>query len=204
MAVITICGEYGTEREQVASITADKLGYAYIGDRLVAEIAKEMKISESEAKIFRQTASSKLIRYLDKYTCSMVQKVVDGEHGCLDDAKYYETTKALIENLYNEGDVIIIGWGSQSVLKNRPNVLHVRLKIPEEDKINIAITRSGLDRNGAIKLIKKEEKDQKAYIKHYFNDDWNDSSLYNLIIDMGNTTPEKAAILIHDNLKHKI
>ncbi len=203
MAVITICGEYGTKSEKIASITADKLGYEYIGDRLVAEIAKEMNISESEAKIFSQTASSKLIRYLDKYTCSMVKKVVDGEHGCLDDAKYYETTKALIENLYNEGDVIIIGWGGQSILKNRPNSLHVRLKIEEETKIKIAMDRSGLDHSNAVKLIKKEEKDLKAYIKHYFNDDWNDSNLYNLIIDMGDTMPEKAAEIISDNIRHK-
>jgi len=100
MAVITISKEYGTESEKVASLAAEKLGYDYIGKKMIANIAEKLNISESEAEIFTKTSSSKILRYVDKYTCSMIQKVVDGEYGCLDDDKYYNTTRQLVENLY--------------------------------------------------------------------------------------------------------
>ena len=85
MAVITVSKEFGTESEKVASLAADKLGYETIGKNLVADIAKELHISESEAATFRKTSQSRILRFVDRYTCSIVQKVVDREHGCLDD-----------------------------------------------------------------------------------------------------------------------
>ncbi|MGB6010117.1 MAG: cytidylate kinase family protein, partial [Desulfobacterales bacterium] len=100
MAVITISKEFGTEGEKVASRVAEKLGYEYIGKNLVADIAKELNISESEAVTFHKTSQSRILRFVDRYTCSIVQKVVDREHGCLDDKNYYEVTKKLVENVY--------------------------------------------------------------------------------------------------------
>ncbi len=204
MGVITISKEYGTESAQVASLAAEKLGYEYIGKHLLAKIAAELNISESEAEIFTKTSSSSLLRYVDKYTCSIVQKVVDGEYGCLDDDKYYTATKKLVEDLYDADNVIILGWGGQCILKDKPNVLHVRLKKDEEEKINFAMETKKLDLKKAKKHVIKEEEDLKTYIFHFFGKNWNDADLYDLVIDMGKTSPEKAADIICDNLKHKI
>ena len=134
MAVITISEEFGTESENVASQAAQRLGYEYIGKQLIAEIARELRISKSEAEVFRKTAQSRILRFVDRFTCSIVQKVVDREHGCLDDKNYYETTKKLVENVYEAGDAIILGWGGQCILRGKPNTLHVRLIKDDEKK----------------------------------------------------------------------
>ena len=203
MAVITISKEFGTDSEKVASQAAQKLGYEYIGDRLIAEIAKELHLSESEAEMFRKTSQSRILRFVDRYTCSLVQKVVDREHGCLDDKNYYETTKKLVQNVYDAGNVIILGWGGQCILRGKPNTLHVRLVKDEETKINELIKSRNLEYKAAKAFIEREESDLKAYIEHYFNEDWNAAHLYDLIIDMGKTSVQQAVDLICDNLKHK-
>ncbi len=203
MAVITISKEFGTEGEKLASMTAEKLGYAYIGDNLIAEIAKELRISESEAEAFRKTSQSKILRFVDRYTCSIVQKVVDREHGCLDDKNYYETTKRLVEQSYEAGDIVILGWGGQCILLNRPNTLHVRLMKDPELKIKEVMAARKMGYNPAKELIEREESDLRAYIKQYFKRDWNDAHLYHLIIDMGKTSVEQAVDMICDNVKHK-
>ncbi len=204
MAVITISKEYGTDSKKVASLAAEKLGYEYIGKHLLSEIANELNISESEAEIFSQTSSSKILRHIDKYTCSLVQKVVDGEHGCLDDDKYYQATKKIVEELYEEGNVIILGWGGQCILSKKPDVLHVRLRKDDEEKIKTAMAAKGIDQAAAKKLVKKEENDLESYIKQFFNKDWNDASLYDIVIDMGKVDAEKATQMICDNIKHKL
>ncbi|MBE9529651.1 MAG: cytidylate kinase-like family protein [Proteobacteria bacterium] len=203
MAVITISKEFGTESEKVASQAAQKLGYEYIGEQLIAEIAKELHVSESEAEMFRKTSQSRILRFVDRYTCSLVQKVVDREHGCLDDKNYYETTKKLVLNVYEAGNAIILGWGGQCILRGKPNTLHVHLVKDEETKISELMKNRNLEHKAAKALIEREESDLRAYIDHYFNEDWNSAHLYDLIIDMGKTSVEKAVDLICDNLKHK-
>jgi cytidylate kinase len=203
MAVITISKEFGTDSEKIASLAAQKLGYEYIGEQLIAEIAKELRVSESEAEMFRKTSQSRILRFVDRYTCSLVQKVVDREHGCLDDKNYYETTKKLVLNVYDAGNAIILGWGGQCILRGKPDTLHVRLVKDEETKIREVMKNRNLEYNAAKAFIEREENDLKAYIKHYFNEDWNAAQLYDLIIDMGKTSVEQAVDLICDNLKHK-
>ena len=204
MAVITISKEFGTESEKLASQAAQKLGYEYIGEHLIAEIAKELHVSESEAEMFRKTSQSRILRFIDRYTCSLVQKVVDREHGCLDDKNYYETTKKLVQNVYDAGNAIILGWGGQCILRGKPNTLHVRLIKDEETKIKEVMQNRNLEHKAAKAFIEREEGDLKAYIEHYFNEDWNAAHLYDLIIDMGKTSIEKAVDLICDNVKHKV
>jgi cytidylate kinase len=203
MAVITISRECGVESEKVASLLAEKLGWEYIGKKLVARIAKELRISESEVEAFRQDSQSRLLRFVDKYTCTLVQKVVDRERGCLDDNAYFETTKELVESIYGEGNAIILGWAGQCILGRKPDTLHVRLIKDEEGKIKTIMKRFKIDRDAASSHIRREEKDSKSLIKHYFNVDWNDAKLYDLIIDMGKTSIEEAVDTIIDNLKSK-
>ena len=203
MAIITINKEFGTNSQRVASKLAQKLGYEYIGDQLLAQIAKELNLSEHEAETFLQTSKSSVLRLVDKYTCSIVQKVVDREHGCLDDKAYFEKTKELVEKLYANDNVIILGWGAQCILKGKPNTLHVRLSKDQNLKISELMEHQKLTQKAAEHKINSDEQDMKAYIKEYFNADWNDARLYDLVIDMGKNSVMEAIDLICENLKHK-
>lgn len=204
MAVVTINKEFGTGSQRVASKLAEVLGYECIGDQLIAQIARELNLSEHEAETFRQTSKSSVLRFVDKYTCSVIQKVVDREHGCLDDAAYYEKTKELVEKLYENGNVIILGWGAQCILKNRPEVLHVKLIKDPDLKISELMERQHLSRKAAEYKIREDEEDLKAYVAKYFDADWNDARLYDLVIDMGKLSVQEAVDLICENLKHKL
>jgi len=204
MAVITINKEFGTQSQRVATKLAEKLGYEYIGDKLLAQIAREMNMSEHEAKAFLQTSKSSILRLVDKYTCSVVQKVVDREHGCLDDKAYFEKTKELVEKLYDNDNVIILGWGSQCILKDKPNTLHVRLRKDDELKLSELMESQNLSRKAAEHKIKSDEQDLRIYVKEYFGEDWNDARLYDLVIDMGKNSVLEAVDLICENLRHKL
>ena len=185
MSVITISRECGVNSEEVASLLAKKLGWEYIGKQLVARIADELHISEGEAETFLQDAQSRLLRFVDTFTCTIIQKVVDRERGCLDDENYFKTVKKLVEDVYEDKNAIILGWGGQCLLRGKPNVLHVRLIKDVAGKIDTIM------------------KDSETLIRHYFKVDWNDASLYDLVIDMGKTTVEDAANTIIENLKLK-
>jgi len=203
MAVITISNEFRTQSQKVAAGVADKLGYEYIGDKLLAQIAKELNLSKNETETFLQSSKFSILRLVDRYTCSVVQRVVDGEHGCLDDTAYYEKTKELVERIYEKGNAIIVGWGSQCILKDNPHTLHVRLKKNTALKVKDLVEKHEYSQKAAEKKVKQEEADLKAYIKQYFNQDWNDARLYDLVIDMGKTSVDQAVEIICEHLKHR-
>lgn len=203
MAVITIDGEYGSKSREVGKITAEELGYEYVARDLVAQVADKLNISQSEAELFSKTGGSGFLRHIDRYTCSVVKKVVDGEYGCLDDKKYFEVTRELVENLYKDGNVVILGWGGQCILADKSDVLHVRIICNEAAKKETVMAERRVSHDKAGKIIKKEESDAAAYIRHYFGKDINDAHLYDLVIDTGTTPPEKAAKMIVDHLAGK-
>jgi len=74
----------------------------------------------------------------------------------------------------------------------------------DETKIKEVMQNKNLNYDAAMALIEKDEGDLKAYIEHYFNENWNAAHLYDLIIDMEKNSVEKAVDLICDNVKHKI
>ena len=203
MAVITISKECGTSSEELAAILAKKLGYEYIGKTLVAKIAKELNISASDVELFRKDSESRLLRFIDRFTCTTVQKVVDREYGCLDDKNYFNTTKKLVEDVYSAGNAIILGWGGQCILRQKPDVLHVRLIKDKEAKIKTIMERLDLGEKAAENHVVRQEKDSQSYVKHYFDEDWNDVRLYDLVLDMGKINIEQGVNTIHENLKHK-
>jgi cytidylate kinase len=203
MAVITISNEFTTRSHQVAAGAAERLGYEYVGDELLARIARELNLSRHEADTFRQASRTSILRFVDRYTCSIVQRVVDGEHGCLDDRAYYEKTRELVERIYEEGNAIIVGWGSQCILKAKPGTLHVRLKKETELKVRELVENQEYSRKAAEQKVRQEEADLRAYIRQYFNEDWNDARLYDLVIDMGTTTVEQAVALICEHLRQR-
>lgn len=203
MAVITVSNEFGTQSQELGEQLAKSLGYECIGDQLLAQIAKELHLSEHEADTFRQASKSSILRFVDRFTCSIVQKVVDRESGCLDDNKYYEKTKELVEKLYENDNVIILGWGAQCILKSKPKTLHVRLIKDNDLKIDTLMSARKVTREAAQQIIKQEEDDLKSYIQTYFKQNWSDAKLYDLVIDMGKTTVEQAVNLIMENVKFK-
>lgn len=202
MAVITISREYGINSEEIASEVARRLKYEYIDKHLVARIAEKLRISEHETEAFIKASSGRLLRFVDQYTCSLVQKVVDRSRGCLDDDNYFKTTKKLVEDIYEEGNAIILGWGGQCILKGKPGTLHVRLIKQENAKIKTVMEEQNVDEKAAKKVIENEETEMREYIKQFFHEDWNDARLYDLVIDLGKTSAEEAINLITNTVKH--
>jgi len=204
MGVITISKDCGTSSCDVAQQAAARLGYAYVGKALIAEIAEKLKLSESEAEFVRKTSQSRIHRFFNRSVCTTIQKVVDREKGCLDDTLYNECTRKLVEDLYAAGDVIILGWGGQCILQGRPDTLHVRLTKADDAKVRAVMEKRNLTSKAAREYIKRMENESRGYVKHFFDEDWDNVRLYDLVIDMGRTTVNHAADLICKGMDHKM
>ncbi|KPJ78847.1 MAG: hypothetical protein AMJ54_01825 [Deltaproteobacteria bacterium SG8_13] len=201
METITVTGEYGTAAGDVVRQLAETMEYEHIGDELQREIAAQLHLSESEVEVFRKASQSRLIRLMDRYTCSLVQKVVDREHGCLDDRDFHDTATALVEKLHAAGNVVIHDWGAQCILKDRPNTTHVFLQLDRNAKIEAAMQQLHVDFQAARAAVDEQERNAEQYIRQFFNADWKDPQLYDLVIDRGRSSVEKTVQEIAGHLR---
>lgn len=169
MTTITISGFPGTGKTTVAIFLEKRLGlpYVYTGE------------------IFRQLAQKHKMS-LEKF------------------GKYCETHRQIDEELdrhqltiLQQGNVIvegrISGW-----LANQNNIPAVKVLLQAD--INIRVARIVKREQGNIEKRKKEilnrEKSEATRYKKYYHIDVHDTSIYDVIIDTGNKTPEEITDII--------
>jgi cytidylate kinase len=197
MAVITISREYGCGAREFATVLAEKLGYSVLEKELVAQVAENLNITQSEAALFEK--GSRLLRFLDRYTSHTVKRVVDRSYGRLDDRSYYDVTSKLVLQVAAEGNVIILGWGAQCILEDYPDTFHLRVVKSLKDRIQyVKADRPTLDSRTAQELLEREDAEKASYIEHYFNRALNDPHLYHMVLNLSRISSTQALDIVAD------
>lgn len=207
MAVITISRESGSEGNEIAQILCQRLGYRQFDKGMMVQLAKELRSDIAEVA---DTAEDLLIeKSLFERVWGSLQSVLESGHESQQTISI-ETGKPLtvrqVQELilaaYNYGNMVIIGRGSQIVLANMPNVLHVRVVAPLEKRIRNWQTREGLAYKDASKKVKERDNAHVDFVKNFFDTDIRDPELYDLVINTNKLSPQDAADLIINTLQH--
>jgi cytidylate kinase len=90
----------------------------------------------------------------------------------------------VVRALAHHGHCILVGRGGAIITGNLANGLHVRLVAPEEWRLQSLITRFGWDAVRARQIIREEDESRGAFFRKYLNQDANDSSHYDLILNV--------------------
>jgi len=105
------------------------------------------------------------------------------------------TTETILK-LASVGSVILIGRGGNVITARLPNIFHVRLAAPLEQRIEHCHESYGMTKTEARSFCLREDLGRERYLKKYFNADINDPLLYHLIINTGLVGYDDAAKLI--------
>jgi cytidylate kinase len=108
-----------------------------------------------------------------------------------------QTAETLLQ-LAELGHVILIGRAGNIVTAKLPNVLHVRLVAPLEDRVERICRDDQKTPSAARRFCLDEEQARMRYVKTYFHADINDALLYHLIINTSLVGCDNAARLIGD------
>ena len=173
MVTITISGNPGSGKSTVAKLLEDKLGLRYVYSGMIFRgMAKKYNMSLEEFGKFCEGNSE-----IDKK---------------LDDRQ--------LEILRN-GDVVLEGrlaaW-----LAHRNNIPAFKVAVVAD--LETRVQRIVKREKGSVEKIKKEilerEKSEVLRYKNYYNIDLKDTSIYDLVIDSGDKTPEEIVDIIIEKL----
>lgn len=181
MPLITITHTFGSAGEEVAARVAETLGCELFDDSRLKRLVQEKGISADEFNRLDERTPG----YWASFFKSRPQIFVN----VLESAIYEAARK---------GEGVIVGHGSQILLRNFDCAFHVRLLSPEQRRVDRLVAEKGLSRDAALKLVRSQDREQAGFFKFAFHLDMDDPALYDLVVNTGKLEPATAARIILD------
>jgi cytidylate kinase len=204
MAVITVSRQYGSGGDEIAAQVCEALGCRSFDKRLMAQVASDIGLSDQEIVDFSED-EYKVRGFLERLfrTQRVVARVgtwttdVSGTRTRavkdLDEAQAVNLVRALVRRAAEEGNVLIVGRGGQAILQDVPGVLHVRIEAPTEIRIKRVQEAEGLTYDEARGRIIESDRAARDYLRRFYDVDWADPQLYDLVINTRKISLEAAA-----------
>jgi cytidylate kinase len=106
---------------------------------------------------------------------------------------YLDLVTSVIAEYAARGQAMIVGRGGQMILRGRPGVLHVQIVARFETRVYNTIQREGVKWREAAHRVRLADDLRGSYMRRFYNVDWLDSSLYDLVINT-DQIPAKTAV----------
>ncbi len=106
---------------------------------------------------------------------------------------YISAVASVMDELVEEGQVVIVGRAGQVILRDRAGVLHVQVIAPVELRVERIMKRHNISLEAARAQVEASDRYRRNYLRHYYQARWDDPLLYDLVINTEHLTAEEAA-----------
>jgi cytidylate kinase len=186
MAVFTISRQFGAGGKTLGKMVAETLGYTFADSSIIQMISKQVNVSAEWVRSFEKEAGGLMSRAISSIVSQrMVDRILKDERGYLDEKIYLDYLVLTIVQMADEGNTVILGRGSQYILKGHPDVFHVLLIDDMEDRVKFIMEQQNCSRGLAARLVNGEDKRRANLYKKLGKYDYDDPSLYHLVLNMG-------------------
>ena len=197
MAVITISRQYGAGGKTLGKMIADELDYGFADSEIVAKVAEMANVSTHWVETVENEAGGKLSRFVTRMVSKpLVDRILKGERGYIDEEIYLDYLVLIIAQIADEGDVVVLGRGSQYILDDHPDAFHVLMIDEFDNRVRFMKEHYELSEREAAKVVRGEDKRRKVLYEKLGKTDYDDPFLYHLVLNMGRLSLEEAAKMV--------
>ena len=197
MAVITISRQYGAGGKTLGKMVATELDYEFADSEIIAKVAEMANVSTHWVQTVENEAGGKLSRFVSRMVSRpLVDKILKGERGYIDETIYLDYLALIIAQIADEGDVVILGRGSQYILDDHPEAFHILMIDEFENRVRFMQKNYDLSERRATRLIRGEDKRRKTLYQKLGKTDYDDPFLYHLVLNMSKLTLEEAKRIV--------
>jgi cytidylate kinase len=184
--VITIAREYGSGGGSIAKILAEKLGWKLLDRDLISDLAKRVHCAPAQVVRFDEHSPSFVSRVMhafwmgsaDSWACPPPSEV-------LDEDRLAALTADVIREAAQLGQCIIVGRGSQCVLRHRNDVFHAFVYASNERRRRRLVPQRHATAHEAEIMMLEMDRIRASYVHRYYGCDWTNRHLYHLMMNSG-------------------
>lgn len=178
MTVVTLSRKLGSQGNGIARLVAEQLDCRVVSRKVINEAAAR---SGAPEEALAEIDDLKLLGVRSSYRARRA---------------YHAAVRQVLEELAQEGNIVIVGRAGQVILRGRPGVLHVRVTAPQELRIERVVAAQGISLEAARARVTCCDKNRRTYLRRNYHADWDDPALYDLVINTAHIPAEIAAALI--------
>ena len=184
MPLITISQSMGSKGEAIAELVAEKLNYELFDDDKLQKIAKTSGLYTDD------------LVDLDENVPGLIDRILSNKPEL-----YLDYMESVIFKVARNGEGVIMGHGSQMLLRDFSCAFHIRIHASQSTRIMNLMENQGLSRDTAEKLVLKFDHRQSGFFQYAFQMRWDDPALYDVAINTQKMSEDTAAKLIVETVQ---
>lgn len=203
--VVTIARQCGSGGAEVGRILARQAGLHYLDHEIIDEVAQRSGVTAEQVESQDEQTSGPLGYMLEALNTNalfslnyskLLSRQVPNTPTLTHEQAYFHLTQRVVLEMASAGNAVVIGRGSQFLLRGLPRVLHVYIFAPLPRRIENVREHFHLGRKQAIDFIERRDDETENYLRHYYGSNGTQPELYHLLINTGLFSFETAADLI--------
>jgi cytidylate kinase len=197
MTVITISRQFGAGGKTLGEMIAKKLNVPFVDDAIIDLVAEKAKVSTHWVESMEKEAGG----FLHKLISGMVSKkfidrILDDNRGYIDEEIYVDTLHKVITKIAEDGNAVILGRGSQYILKDFKNAYHVLFVADNEDRVQFMVDRYHFSASKSLQVVNREDRRRANLYKKFGKEDYDQPALYHLVLNMSRIDMESACNMV--------
>jgi CMP/dCMP kinase len=184
MAVLTVSRLYGSGGSEVAALVAKELGWSLLDNAVVDAVAARMGLSVAEVRDREERVPS----LVERLTSAMVMGSQEwmspiAETKRPTDEQLIEVTRRIIEEAISRGPLVVVGRGTQEMLAEREDTLHVFCYAPRKALIARTMKREDVSAEEAARLVDSINKERDQWVRLHWERDRRAHENYDLSVN---------------------
>lgn len=184
MRAVTISREYGSGGGEIAARLAERLGWKLVDHEVVLRIAERLGVDEADAEAHDEHADGWVMQFLS--TMQGVGPMIALPSDLTfppTEASYTRALREVVLGATLAGPCVIVGRGSQIILRDRRDALHVRIVAPLNLRIAYVARRESLTPAEAQQRIQQRDQERRRYLSNTYRALPDDTHLYDMTIN---------------------
>lgn len=179
---ITIEREYGSGGTETARLLSEQTGIPCYGSEIMEAVSDKLGKSTDEIQELEETTVNSFL-----YTVYLMGKAHAGDSNMLSsDGAVFVAEQETIRNFASNGRAIFVGHCASESLKDRQGVVKVFIRCSDNELKNSRITEKyGIAAEKAEATRKKFDHKRANYYHCNTGKQWNDHSMYDIVLDSG-------------------
>ena len=193
MAVITISRQFGAGGKTLGEMVSNELGYPLFDNELIQMVAEKAKVSSMRIENIEKESIGKFRKFLSgmvpRTLSGMVPRAVVDQRGeakakdSISEEVYVDLLHGIINKIYEGGNALIIGRGSQYILKDKQDVFHVLVAADKDDRGKFLVNKYGLSPKNAMQAVDLDDKRRRNLYRKFGKSDYDQSLCYHLVLN---------------------
>jgi cytidylate kinase len=192
--VVCISHATGAGGEEVGRLVAERLGFLYVDDDIVARAAASGRISPAEVadEERRKSLATRLLEALAEGSSEVGGSVVQG----LDSDDVRALIRETIERTAARGDAVIVAHAASHVVEPGDEALRVLVTASTSVRAERLGAAEGLEPAKAARAVKESDAGRRDYLKRFYKVEEELPTHYDLVVNTDVLSIEQAADLV--------